>query len=162
MRVWDGLKKEISCRFDEEIDTVRRYRPMTPSLPLNEVKDEFRDLRSLDGDKAARVFGSFFSHGESNFDDKPSDSFKEDRDQGKLSKDTGSFQSSDFWFVKDQQILFSGAIQPFGSRAKRSEFLVARGSPYDFSNQPGMLLDGHMLDESVVIDEEGTGMGVFF
>ena len=99
MRVWDGLKKEISSGFSEEIDTVRRNRPMTSSLPLNEVKDELGDPRSLDDDKAARVFGSFFPHGESNFDDKPSDSFKEDRDQGKLSEDTRSFASSDFWFV---------------------------------------------------------------
>ena len=99
MRVWDGLKKEISSGFGEEIDTVRRYRPMLPLLPLNEVKNEFRDLRSLDDDKAARVFGSFFSHGESNFNDKPSDSFKEDRDQGKLSENPRSFPSPDFWFV---------------------------------------------------------------
>ena len=99
MRVWDGLEKEISCGLGEEIDTVRRNRPMTPSLPLNEVKDELGDFRSLDGDKTARVFNSFFPHGESDLDDKMSDSFKEDRDQSKLSEDTRSFLSSDFWFV---------------------------------------------------------------
>jgi len=49
---------------------------MPPSFPLNKVKDEFRDLRSPDDGKAARVFDSFFSHGENDFDDKPSDSFK--------------------------------------------------------------------------------------
>jgi len=42
---------------------------MTPSFPLNKVKDEFRDLRSPDDDKAARVFDSFFSHGEGDLDD---------------------------------------------------------------------------------------------
>ena len=65
LRGWDLLKKEISSGLGEEIDTVRGNRPMTPSLPLSEVKDEFRDLRSLDDDKAARVLNSFLSHGES-------------------------------------------------------------------------------------------------
>ena len=101
MRVWDGLKKEISSGFGEEIDTVRRYRPMPPSLPLNEVKNEFRDLRSLDDDKAARVFNSFFSHGESDLDDEVCDPFEEDRDEGELAENGGSFQSPDSRFVKD-------------------------------------------------------------
>ena len=101
MRVWDGLKKEISSGFGEEIDTVRRYRPMSPSLPLNEVKNEFRDLRSLDDDKAARVFNSFFSQGESDFDDEVCDSFEEDSDEGELAENGGSFQSPDSRFVKD-------------------------------------------------------------
>jgi hypothetical protein len=57
LRVWDGLKKKISSGFGEEIDTVRRNRPMTPSLRVNEVevKDEFWDFRSLDDDRAMRV-----------------------------------------------------------------------------------------------------------
>jgi hypothetical protein len=162
LRVWDGLKEEISSGFGEEIDAVRRNRPMPPSLPLNEVKDEFRDLRSLDDDKAARVFDSFLSHDESDLDDEVCDPFEEDRDKGELAENGGSFQSSDSRFAKDLKILFSSAIQPFGSRAKRSEFLVARGTTDHLSNEPGMLLDGHMLNESVVIDEEGTGIGVFF
>ena len=32
----------------------------------------------------------------------------------------------------------------------------------DFSNQSGILFDGHMFNEAVVIDKEGTGLGVFF
>ena len=43
---------------------------MTPSLPLNEVKDELRDLRAPDDDKAVRVFNSFFSHGEGDLNNK--------------------------------------------------------------------------------------------
>ena len=161
LRGWDLLKKEISSGLGEEIDTVRRNRPMTTSLPLNEVKDEFRDLRSLDDDKAARVFDSFLSHGESDLYDEVCDPFEEDRDEGELAENGGSFQSPDFGFVKDLQILFSSAIQPFGSGTKRSEFLVARGATDNLSNQSGMLLDGHMLNESVVIDEERTALGVF-
>ena len=65
----ERLKEKDPLRFGEEINAIRRYRPMTPSLPLNEIKDELRDLRSLDGDKAARVFDSFFSHGEGDLDD---------------------------------------------------------------------------------------------
>ena len=139
MRVRDGLKKKISSRNGEEIDTVRRNRPMTTSLPLNEVKDEFRDIRSLDDDEAVRVLNSFLSHGESDLDDEVCDPFEEDRDEGELAEDGGSFQSPDPRFIEDFQILFGGAVQPFGSRAKGSEFLVARGSTDHFSNQPGML-----------------------
>jgi len=85
----------------EEIGAIRRYRPMTPSLPLSEVKDKLWDLRSPDDDKAVRVFDSFFSHGEGDLDDKLCDTFEEDCDQGQFNEDTCSFQSSDSWFVKD-------------------------------------------------------------
>jgi len=74
---------------------------MPPSLPLNKVKNEFGDLRSLDDDKAARVLDSFFSHGESDLDDEVCDPFEEDRDEGELAENGGSFQSPDSRFVKD-------------------------------------------------------------
>ncbi len=74
---------------------------MAVSFPLHKVHDELRDLRSPDDDKAVRVFDSFFSHGEGDLDDKLCDTFGEDCDQGQLSEDTCSFQSSDSWFVKD-------------------------------------------------------------
>ena len=162
MRVWDVLKKEISSGFGEEINTVRRNRPMTPSLPLNEVKDEFRDLRSLDNDKAARVFNSFFSYGEGDLNNKLSDPFEEDRHEGQLTKDGGTFETSYPWFVENFQIIFGRTVQSFGSRSERSDFLIARGASDDFSNQPGMLFDGHMLDEAVVIDKERAGLRVMF
>ena len=107
------MKKEISSGFGEEIDTIRRHRPMPPSLSLNEVKDELRDLRSLDSDKTARVFDSFFPHGESDLDDEMSDPFEEDRDEGELADNGGSFQSSEFRFVKGLKILFSSAVKSF-------------------------------------------------
>jgi hypothetical protein len=66
----ERLKGKDLLWFSEEIDAIRRYRPMTPSLPLNEVKDELRDLRSRDDDKAIRVFDSFFSYGEGDLDNK--------------------------------------------------------------------------------------------
>jgi len=156
------LKERDSLRVVEEIDTIRRHRPMTSSFPLNKVKDEFRDFRSSDDDKAVRVFGSFFSHGERDLDDEACDPFYKDRDEGELAENGNSFQSSELGFAKDLQVLFGSAVQPFGSGAERSEGLVARGSTDHFSDQPGMLFDGHMLDESVVIDEERTGLGVFF
>jgi len=52
---------------------------MTTSFPLNEVHDEFRDIRSPDDNKAVRVFDSFFSHGESDLDDKVCDPLEKDR-----------------------------------------------------------------------------------
>jgi hypothetical protein len=135
---------------------------MTISFPLNEVKDELRDYRSPDDDKAEGVFNSFFSHGESDFDDELRDSFEKDGDQGKLSENGCMFDASDSWFIKDLQIIFSCAIDPFRSGSKRSEFLVTRGSTDDFSDESGMLTDGHMLNESVVIDKERTGLRVLF
>jgi len=55
------------------------------------LQNEFRDLRSPDNDKAARVFNSFFSHGESDLDDEVCDPFEEDRDEGELAENGGSF-----------------------------------------------------------------------
>ena len=39
--------------------------------------------------------------------------------------------------------------------------MVTRGSPDDFGDEPGMLFDGHVFDEAVVVDEERAGLGVF-
>ncbi len=75
----DRLKGKDLLRVSEEIDAIRRYRPMTTSFPLNKVEDKFWYLRSPDDDKAVRVFNSFFSHGESDLDNELSDPFKEDR-----------------------------------------------------------------------------------
>ena len=97
----ERLKERDLLWFNEEIDAIRRYRPMTPSLPLNEVKDELRDLRSPDDDKAIRVFDSFFSYSEGDLDNELGNAFKEDNHHGELGQDGGSFQSPDSWFVKD-------------------------------------------------------------
>jgi len=156
------LKEKDPLRVGEEICAIRQYSPLTPSFPPNKVNDELRDLRSPNGNEAIWIFDSFFSHRESDFDDELRDSFEKDCHQGKLSENGGMFDASDSWFIKDLQIIFSCAIQPFRSRSKRSEFLVTRGSTDDFSDESGMLSDGHMLNESVVIDEEGTGLRVFF
>jgi hypothetical protein len=59
-------------------------------------------------------------------------------------------------------MIFSFAIQPFRGGAEGSEFLVARSSSDDFRDEPAMLLNGHVLNEAMVIDEEGTGLRVLF
>ena len=46
------LKGRDLLWFAEEIYTIRRHRSMTISFPLNEVKDELRNFRSPDDDKA--------------------------------------------------------------------------------------------------------------
>ena len=97
----ERLKEKDLLRFSEEIDAIRRYRPMTPSFPLNEVKYELRDLWSVDDDEAVRVFNSFSSHGESDFNNKLGDPFEEDGHEGQLTEDGGPFETSDFWFIKD-------------------------------------------------------------
>lgn len=40
--------------------------------------------------------------------------------------------------------------------------MVAWGAPDDLGDQSGMLFDGHMFYEAVVVDEERAGVGVFF
>ena len=95
----ERLKERDPLGVVEEIDTIRRYRPMTSSFPLNKVKDELRDIRSPDDDKPIWVFDSFLSHGEGDLDDEVGHSFKEDGHEGELSQNGGSFLSSDFWFV---------------------------------------------------------------
>ena len=169
----ERLKEKDLLGFGEEIDAIRRYRPMTTSFPLNEVKDELRDFRSPDDDKAVRVFGSFFSHGESDFpachckaragrDNKLGYTFEEDRHQGQLTEDGGPFETSDFWFQEDLEVFFSGAIDSFGSGSEGSELLVARGTSDDFSDEPGVLFSGHMFDEAVVVHKVGAGLRIFF
>jgi hypothetical protein len=155
----DCLKEKDPLRFGEEINAIRRYRPlptagMTLSFPPNKVNDELRDLWSPDDNEAIWIFDSCFSHHEGDLDDELRDSFEKDCHQGKLSEDRGSLPFSDSWFIKDLQIIFSSAIQPFGSRSKRSELLVTRGPTDDFGDESGMLSDGHMLNEAVVIDKE--------
>ena len=86
---------------------------MTLSFPPNKVNDELRDHWSPNGNEAIWIFDSFFSHREGDLDDKLRDSFEKDGHQGELSEDSGSLPSSDSWFIKDLQIIFSGAIQPF-------------------------------------------------
>ena len=86
---------------------------MTLSFPPNKVNDELRDLWSPNGNEAIWIFDSFFSHREGDLDDKLRDSFEKDGHQGELSEDSGSLPSSDSWFIKDLQIIFSCAIQPF-------------------------------------------------
>jgi len=119
---------------------------MTPSFPLNKVKDKLWDFRSPDDDKAVRVFNSFLSYSEGDLNNKLSDPFEEDRHEGQLTKDGGTFETSHPWFVESLQIIFGRTVQSFGGRSERSEFLVARGASDDFSDESGMLFDGHMLN----------------
>jgi len=90
------------------------------------------------------------------------DTFEEDCDQGELGKDSGSLASFNSCFIKDLQVIFGCAIQSFGGGPEGSEFLVAMGTGDDFSDESGMLSDRHMFNETMVVDEIGTGLGVFF
>ncbi len=49
---------------------------------------------------AVRVFASVFSDGDGDLVDKLCDPIKEDRDQGELGQDGGSFEASHLWFAK--------------------------------------------------------------
>jgi hypothetical protein len=124
----DCLKEKDLLRVGEEIYAIRQYSPLSTSFPLNKVNDELRDLWSPDDNEAIWIFDSFFSYSESDLDDERGDLFEKDGHQGELSEDSGSLSSSDSCFIKDLQIAFSCAIQPFRSRSEGSEFLVARGS----------------------------------
>ena len=97
----ERLKGKDLLRVSEEIDAIRRSIPMTPSFPLNEVKDELRDFRPRDDNKTVRVFDSFLSHGESDPDNKLKDPFEENCHQGQLTEDGSPFETSDSWFIKD-------------------------------------------------------------
>ena len=132
---------------------------MAVSFPLHKVHDELRDLGSLDDDKAGWVLDSFFSDGQGDFDNKLGYPFEEDGHQGQLRQDGGSFEASDFWFLEDPQVFFSGAISSFGSWSEGAEFLVAWGAPDDFCDQAGMLFDGHMFNGAVVVDEARAVFG---
>ena len=156
------LKGTDPLWFVEGIYTIRRHKSMTISFPLNEIKDELRDFRSPDDDKAVGVFNSFFSHGESDFDNKLSGPSEEDSHESQLTEDRSPFETSDSRFREDIEVFFSGAVGSFRSGTKGPEFLIARGSADDFGDESGMLFDGHMLNESVVIDKERTGLRVFF
>jgi hypothetical protein len=112
--------------------------------------------------KPQGVSDSFLSHGESDLDNKLGDPCEEDCHQGQLSENSSSFKASDSGFKEDFEVFFGGAIGSFGAGSERSEFFVAWGSPDDFSDESGMLCDGHMFKEAVVVDEEGTSLGILF
>jgi hypothetical protein len=158
----DWLKEKDLLRVGEEICAIRQYSPMTTSFPLNKVDNESWDFWSPDDDEAIRIFDSFLSQGESDLDNELGYAFKEDGHQGELSKDSSPFEASDSGFKKDIEVFFSGAIDSFGGGSERSEFLVARGTPDDFSDEPGMLFDGHMFNKAVVVHEERATLGEFF
>ena len=67
--------------------------------------------------------------------DRARDPFEEDRDEGELADNGSAFQSSELGLVKDLQVLFVSAVQPFGNGAERSEGLSERGSMNQFSDQ---------------------------
>jgi hypothetical protein len=102
---------------------------MTTSFPLDKVKDKIWDFRSPDNNKAVKVFNSFFSHGESDSDNKLSDPSEEDGHEGQLTEDGRLFESSDSGVREDMEVFFSGAIGSFRSGTKGPEFLIARGFP---------------------------------
>ena len=135
---------------------------MTPSFPLNKVKDELWDFRSPDDDKAVRVFNSFLSYSEGDLNNELRDPFEEDRHEGQLTKDGGTFETSQPWFVESLQIIFGRTVQSFGGRSERSDFLVARGTSDNFGDEPGMLFNRHVLNKAMVIDKERAGLRVFF
>ncbi len=60
----------------------------------------FWDLWAPNYDEVVWVFDSFFSYSEGDLDDELSNSFEEDCHQGELSENSGSFEASDFWFIK--------------------------------------------------------------
>jgi hypothetical protein len=88
------LREGVSFGFSGGIDAIRelrRERLMSASFSLNKVHDELGDFGSPDDDKAARVFGSFFSHSEGNLDNELGNAFKEDDHHGELGQDTCPF-----------------------------------------------------------------------
>ncbi len=132
------MRVRISYGFSEGLATVRsirRERLISASFSLDKIHDELWDFRSPNEDEARGVFDSFFSDSEGDFDNELDDPSEKDGHEGELSEDSGSVSSSNSWFIKALQIIFSCAIQSFGSRSKGSELLVARGPTDDFGDE---------------------------
>ena len=64
-------------------------------------------------------------------------------------------------FKKDTEIMLGSGVGSFGGGTKRFEFLMTVGSSDDLGDQPGEFLDGHVLDESMVVNPVRAHMGVF-
>ena len=78
-----------------------------------------------------------------------------------MRQDGGVFQSSDFGFGQDAEILLGGGVGSFGGGAEGLDFLVAIGAPDNFVDQPGEILDGHVSGVAIVVDPVFAVQGIF-
>ena len=88
------------------------------SFQLGKVDNRFRDGRRIKLFLNSGVIGLLeFSEQMSNFDDKAKGPSKQQDNGGHLSQDPGSLGIYDPGFFEDFQVLFQGAVGPFGGRA---------------------------------------------
>ena len=88
------------------------------SFQLDKVDNRFRDGRRIKLFLNSGVIGLLESLEQmSNFDDKAKGPPKQQDNGGHLSQDSGSLSVEDSGFFKDFQVLFHGAVGPFGGRA---------------------------------------------
>jgi hypothetical protein len=132
-------------------------------LPLNEVPEEPGDLwpGDVESSEWRSVPGLKLSEADCGLDDKRSDFFEQDDDDGHLGEDRCAGKASDFGFGEDTEILLGRGVGPLGSGSKGLELLMSVGPPYDLGNEPGVFLDRHVAREPMVVDPVGAvpGMG---
>ena len=71
------------------------------------------------------------SKSQSNFNDEAGDSFQQNNDNSHLGKDSGIFESPDFRFSQDTEIILGSGIGSFRSRSESLEFSIPVGSSDD-------------------------------
>ena len=123
-------------------------------LPLNKIEDEPWYFWSRNEDRLRWRLVAFHlvSEGQSDFDNKPSDSFKQYNDDGHLRKDPGMLQSTNFWFGEDAEIIFYRGISSFSGRTEGLKLLMPFRAANDLGDQPRELPDGDMPCKALVVD----------
>ena len=78
-------------------------------LPLDQIEEEFWDIRSADKGSSRQLdVAEHFSQGQGDLDDETGNTFEEEYGDGHLGQNAGIFQSPDFWFVEDAEVVFGG------------------------------------------------------
>lgn len=78
-----------------------------------------------------------------------------------MCQDACVFQFSDFRFEEDAEVFLGGGVGSFGGGAEGLDLLIALAAPDNFVDQPGEILDGHMVGVAVVVDPVLAVQGIF-
>ena len=130
------------------------------SLPLDQIDDKLRDVRTGEIWLRRGVVFEQFSHGNRDLDDETADALEEEDYDGHLGENTGIFQSPDFGFVENAKIFLGGGVGSFGGGTEGFEFMMPVCSAEDLDDQPGEVVDRHMTSKSVIIDPVLAVFGV--
>ena len=94
------------------------------SLPLDQIDDKLRDVRTGEIWLRRGVVFEQFSHGNRDLDDETADALEQQDYDGHLCENPGVFQSPDLRFAEDAEIFLGEGVGSFGGGTEGLEFLM--------------------------------------